>query len=459
MAHAQICPPYLKLVRTWFVLGRGTGCYTICMQKRKPVSYLIDFDSTFIKSEGLEELAVVSLQNNLQKESIIEEIENLTTKAMEGTMPFAQSLSERVKLLQSNKSHIAMLEKTLKKGISSSIIRNKKFFIDNKDRIYIISGGFKELILPVIKNFGIKPQHVFANTFVYDANGNITGIDENNPMSKNGGKVQVVKNLKLLNDLYIIGDGYTDYELKKLGLAKKFIAFTENISRANVVSKADEVAVSFDEFLFVNKLPRSLSYPKNRISVLLLTEIPKTDLDLFFKEGYQITDYRNVKKPEEIINHLNKSAIICVNQTNEMLLKHISNKHFPLAIGYYAVDTPKSTKLSEKGVAIFYKQHIARKIIRYSNSGNTHQCVTIPNLQLPQHKDVHRLLHTHENVPGILAQINNTLAKHKINILGQYLKTNKQIGYVIIDVDKEYDRKVLSALKKIPQTIRFRVLY
>ncbi|MBA3724253.1 MAG: HAD-IB family phosphatase [Candidatus Levybacteria bacterium] len=429
------------------------------MQKIKPVSYLIDFDSTFIKSEGLEALAAVSLQNNVQRESIIEEIKNLTSRAMEGTMPFAQSLSKRVKLLQSNKSHIAMLEKSLKNEISSSITRNKKFFTDNSDRIYIISGGFKELILPVIKNFGIKPQHVFANTFVYDEDGNIIGIDENNPMSKNGGKVQVVTNLKLSNDLYIIGDGYTDYELKKLGLAKKFIAFTENITRDSVVSKADEVAVSFDEFLFVNKLPRSLSYPKNRISVLLLTEIPKTDLDLFFKEGYQITDYRNVKNPEEIINHLNKAAIICVDQSNEALLKQIPDTHFPLAIGYYAVDKPQSTNLSERGVAVFYKQHIAKKIISYSNSGNTHQCVTIPNLKLPQHKNVHRLLHTHKNVPGILAQINNTLAKHKINILGQYLKTNQQIGYVIIDVDREYDRKVLSALKKIPQTIRFRVLY
>ncbi len=68
-------------------------------------------------------------------------------------------------------------------------------------------------------------------------------------------------------------------------------------------------------------------------------------------------------------------------------------------------------------------------------------------------------MHLHENVPGILAQINNVLAKHNINILGQYLKTNEQVGYVITDIDTKYNKEVINELKNIQNTIKFRILY
>ncbi|MGH8370142.1 MAG: phosphoglycerate dehydrogenase, partial [Gammaproteobacteria bacterium] len=71
----------------------------------------------------------------------------------------------------------------------------------------------------------------------------------------------------------------------------------------------------------------------------------------------------------------------------------------------------------------------------------------------------HRLIHLHENVPGILAQINQALAAHGTNILGQYLKTQERIGYVITDIDSDYSETLLEAIRNIPHTLRFRVLY
>jgi D-3-phosphoglycerate dehydrogenase len=68
-------------------------------------------------------------------------------------------------------------------------------------------------------------------------------------------------------------------------------------------------------------------------------------------------------------------------------------------------------------------------------------------------------MHIHHNVPGILAKMNQVFAKHQINIMGQYLKTNETIGYVITDIDKEYDAEMIEELKQIEDTIRFRVLY
>ncbi|MDX1720339.1 MAG: NAD(P)-dependent oxidoreductase, partial [Salegentibacter mishustinae] len=99
------------------------------------------------------------------------------------------------------------------------------------------------------------------------------------------------------------------------------------------------------------------------------------------------------------------------------------------------------------------------KIIEYINTGSTTNSVNFPNLQLPVLHNAHRLIHIHENRPGILAEINRILAGHDINIEGQYLKTNETIGYVITDIDKRYDKAVIKDLKGLKGTIRFRVLY
>lgn len=104
-------------------------------------------------------------------------------------------------------------------------------------------------------------------------------------------------------------------------------------------------------------------------------------------------------------------------------------------------------------------EFVARRMINYINGGDSTQSVNMPNIQLPELRRAHRLIHLHRNTPGILAQINNTLAAHKANILGQYLKTNEEVGYVISDIDVEYDKEVINALKKIEGTIKSRVLY
>jgi D-3-phosphoglycerate dehydrogenase len=104
-------------------------------------------------------------------------------------------------------------------------------------------------------------------------------------------------------------------------------------------------------------------------------------------------------------------------------------------------------------------QFVPYKIMEYINTGNTTNSVNFPELQLPALKDAHRLIHIHHNVPGILAKINNILANHNINVVGQYLKTNEKIGYMILAVNKEYDREIIKEFRKIDNTIRFRVLY
>ncbi len=103
--------------------------------------------------------------------------------------------------------------------------------------------------------------------------------------------------------------------------------------------------------------------------------------------------------------------------------------------------------------------YVPGKIMDYINTGGTSNSVSFPNITLPMLENAHRLIHIHNNVPGILAKINQVLAENGINIVGQYLKTNDLIGYVITDINKQYDKDLIAKLKAIEHTIKFRVLY
>ena len=114
-----------------------------------------------------------------------------------------------------------------------------------------------------------------------------------------------------------------------------------------------------------------------------------------------------------------------------------------------------STEEAQRDIADF----VPNKIMDYINSGNTVDAVNFPNIRLPKQSNAHRFLHIHKNVPGVMAKINEVLAKYEMNITGQYLSTDSEVGYVISDLDKEYNKDVIKALKSVENTIRFRVLY
>ncbi|HWA06778.1 MAG TPA: phosphoglycerate dehydrogenase, partial [Ignavibacteria bacterium] len=114
-----------------------------------------------------------------------------------------------------------------------------------------------------------------------------------------------------------------------------------------------------------------------------------------------------------------------------------------------------STDEAQRDIANF----VPRKMIDFINSGNSYYSVNFPNIQLPSFENAHRLIHIHHNMLGILAKINAVFAGNNINIIGQYLKTNEHIGYVITDISKKYDPKVINELKGIDHTIKFRILY
>jgi D-3-phosphoglycerate dehydrogenase len=102
---------------------------------------------------------------------------------------------------------------------------------------------------------------------------------------------------------------------------------------------------------------------------------------------------------------------------------------------------------------------VSSKLFNYLEKGISYGSHTVPALALPPQEGTHRILHIHENVPGVLSEINTQLSKHNINIVAQYLKTNESIGYVVLDVDKKISGQAQQLLREVKGTIKVRLLY
>ncbi len=624
--------------------------------------FIIDFDSTFVTIESLDNLAKIALLNNPKKEEILAKISHITDQGMEGKIPFNKSLEKRVMLFQPTGENINELILLLKNSITPSIERNKEFFTNYKDRIYIISGGFKEYIYPVVKEFGIAEDHVLANTFKITKKGLVTGFDKKNNLAKAKGKVLAIKSLKLKGNAVVIGDGFTDYEIRKENAATMFVAFTENVRRESILKLADKKVKSFDEFLYKFNLPRKLSYPKSKMKVLILENIHTTAVEAFKKEGYEIEYEKKALSEEELVKRIKNVSVLGIRSKTQISKNVLDKAEKLLAIGAFCIGTNNIDlkAAAEKGIAVFNAPYsatrsvseliigqiimlarqvfvkstqlhngewnkeakgcfeirgkklgiigygnigsqlsviaenlgmsvlfydiadklalgnskkcnsmqellcesdivtihvdgrksnenligekefslmkkgslflnasrgfivniddlaqalrsghiagaavdvypkepkangpgfvtplrnlpnviltphigasteeaqsnigifVSGKLIQFVNTGTTTLSVNFPEIQLSEVRDAHRLIHIHNNIPGVLAQINNIFAENKINILGQYLKTNEYVGYVITDVNKEYSENTISHLKAMKETIKVRVLY
>ena len=182
------------------------------------------------------------------------------------------------------------------------------------------------------------------------------------------------------------------------------------------------------------------------------------------KEGYNVRQRDGIEE-----KYLQEAGVLLCAENIQPTPEQIESAPRLKVIGCFG--KVASRKLSdtacENGVIIFDDpknnprsfDFIPKRVISFMNEGKTHTSCNFPDLQPPRVSNAHRLIHIHENVPGILAKINDVFAKHNINIVGEFLVTNPQIGYVITDVNKGYDADVLDQLKAIPQTIKFRLLY
>jgi D-3-phosphoglycerate dehydrogenase len=317
--------------------------------------YIFDFDSTFTQVEALDELGRISLRNSPDAARILGEIKETTNRAMAGKLSFRESLEKRLDLLNAHRDHLPELIEVLSGKISKSIARNVDFFKNNSEDIFIISNGFKDFIEPIVAPFGIPADHVFANEFIYDPDGKITGFDKANVLTENNGKAKQIGKLNLQGEIHVIGDGHTDFEIKLAGVAHKFYAFTENVHREEVASQADHVTPSFDEYLYTNRMNTVLSYPKNRIKVLLLENINPAAQDLLSDEGYTVEVHPGGMDEEELCESIRDVSVLGIRSKTQVTARVLENARKLLSVGAFCIGTNQIdlVKCMLKGVTVF----------------------------------------------------------------------------------------------------------
>ena len=317
--------------------------------------FVIDFDSTFTKVEALDILAEISLHGHPEKEYRIRQIKEITDRGMDGSLSVKESLLKRLQLLEARREHLDELVSRLKNEVSESFKRNKDFIPNFRDNIFIVSNGFRDFIEPVVTPYGIRPDHIHANSFVFDEEGRIVGCDPECLLTENNGKANQLRKLDITGDVFVIGDGYTDYEIKAAGMANSFYAFTENVSRSNIIEKADHVTPNLDEFLFLHNMVRAHSYPKHRIKILLLENIHPLAEKLLKEEGYSVEVHAGGMDEDELCERIKDVSVIGIRSKTNITEKVVAHANRLMAVGAFCIGTNQIDleACSKKGIAVF----------------------------------------------------------------------------------------------------------
>ncbi len=318
-------------------------------------NFIIDFDSTFVTVEALDELSKIVLKNNPKSTAIIKQITEITKAGMEGKIDFPTSLIKRLTLFQPKKEDIDKLIQLLRKSITPSIIRNKEFFKNYKNNIYVITGGFTDYAVPVVAEFGVEKSHVLGNSFIFNRQGIAVGYNKKNPLANKGGKTEAIKSLHLKGDIIVIGDGYTDYEIKKNGAAKKFFAFTENINRASVAELADDVMFNFDELFFLYGSIQKTVEPETGPLALILGQPHSKIISRFEQEGFRVVIEEKAISGKLLVRAIKDATVLIVDSRTQVDSALLEKADKLLAIGRFGLTTAKINldMCTKKGIAVF----------------------------------------------------------------------------------------------------------
>ena len=132
--------------------------------------------------------------------------------------------------------------------VSDSFKANKNTIKKISDSIWIISGGFFQIIAPIVTEYGISEDHILANKFLFEGD-RVVGCDRSNPLYQDKGKIKAIESIVTNKELVVVGDGHTDLEVYLEGGTEHFICYTENVSRQKVMNQSKHIANSFEQMI------------------------------------------------------------------------------------------------------------------------------------------------------------------------------------------------------------------
>lgn len=204
---------------------------------RERNSFVFDFDSTLVSVETLDTL----IKRNLRTDEDRRKIDDITKRAMNGELDFQTSLSTRLRLARTEKKDFARMAEEIESLLTPGIDDLLNFLRQKKQELFIVSGGFTEIVRPVARRFGIPEENCFANEYTWDSNGVVTGVRDG-PLTREGGKSVVLRALREQNRLpgvvVMTGDGMSDWQVCADGLADVFIGCGFIVTRPNVKARS-----------------------------------------------------------------------------------------------------------------------------------------------------------------------------------------------------------------------------
>jgi D-3-phosphoglycerate dehydrogenase len=316
---------------------------------------VLDFDSTFTRVEALDVLAEFALAGDPERDVKLAEVARLTELAMSGALEFGEALSRRLALLGVRREHLDPLVARLHGAVTPSIARNRGFFERAGERVWIVSGGFREYVEPVVAAFGVPPERVLANRFLWDAEGRATGADPTVSLSRSGGKAEAVRAALPGAEVVMVGDGWTDWEVRRDGAAVRFHAFVENVARPEVIEVADRVAASFDEVLHAEGLAGRWSFPRSRMKVLLLENVHPNAAAAFRAEGYEVETLTVALEGAALADRLRGVSVLGIRSRTRLTREALAGADRLLAVAAFCIGTNQIDleAAAERGVAVF----------------------------------------------------------------------------------------------------------
>lgn len=316
---------------------------------------LIDFDSTLVGFETLEALAEAALDGHPDAEGRRTDISRLTDEAMEGRLDFHEALTRRLALVEAGREHVQAVADRSVAALSPSVARNIEALRRHAAQVYIVSAGFKEVIAPVAEAMGLDSSHILANDLIFDEAGRVAGVNTDNPLAYEDGKLAAVQALGLEGPVVMIGDGWGDWRVRETGLADRFWAFTEIVTRQRVVERADGVAATLDEILHAEGFAGRFSYPRGRMKVLLLENVHPKAAERLRAEGYSVETLKGAMDEASLIERIKGVHVLGIRSKTEVTARVIEAADRLLAIGAFCIGTNQIDlkAASDHGVAVF----------------------------------------------------------------------------------------------------------